>query len=615
MNFSQFQRLRVFCLSFLLLLSIYGYAQSEKFATELDRIVAKLDISTDQEAVGKLEKHPNAKDVHYFKMGNLANVQKNGLFDFPSPVTGKIIHAMTTHIEYKSDKDYIWYGTVSDNSLQGDMMLISENGKIYGHLNFKDESYQIYGVGNGLSAFVPSVKVPAGSKECSDNIPKGKHFDNPDVNTRTTTTCPYPTSVLVLYTSAAQAYDANIVQTATSAYNLFRQAVMSSNASVPFLSLAGVQQISSFNETGNIYTDIKTLEQSSDAQSQRYSANADIVVLLTNGNYAYLSGAYGIADMIGTDFAHAYCIVEDANAVSGYTFAHEIGHLYGGCHQGADGESGISYAHGYLFQSSSAYYSTLMFTHEVNSYYTRILQYSNPNVSYNGTVTGNTGISNVTRRMNELASGIAAFYDGGTGPLSVSIEGPSLVTSSGCYTYYYNLNCGANLTSTNWSVSSDGYNYTNISGANSSAQVCVYPYSTYASSGKFYLKLDVTSFDGQSATAFYYVGVSGVPHYLKSNNSSTTIGVGKVNIAYVSEAYPNPTNTEANINFSIPKKQAIKLELFNEIGASVRLLELGEYETGEYQSKVDAAVLAPGLYFYKFSAGEFNQTKKLLVTK
>ena len=220
---SQVQRLFVFTFSFLFLSATISFAQSEKFATEIKKEDAKADASADLEAHAKLDKHPNAKDVHYFKMGNLANVQKNGLFSFPSPVTGKIIHAMTKRLEYRSEKDYLWYGTVSDTSLKGDMMLISEKGKIYGRLNYNDENYQIYGVGTGISAFVPTL-VSKFERFC-ENPPAGTGDKVPtEVTVRTTDAtegyCANPNRILVVYTQAAIAYDPNIAQTANTGYKI-----------------------------------------------------------------------------------------------------------------------------------------------------------------------------------------------------------------------------------------------------------------------------------------------------------------------------------------------------------------------------------------------------------
>jgi len=79
--------------------------------------------------------------------------------------------------------------------------------------------------------------------------------------------------------------------------------------------------------------------------------------------------------------------------------------------------------------------------------------------------------------------------------------------------------------------------------------------------------------------------------------------------------YPNPFNPTTNIDFSIPQKSKVTLSIYNTLGQIVSTLINEEKEAGIYQLKFNASTLSSGVYFYKISAGEFNQTKKLILLK
>jgi|GEM_PF-2428899 len=615
MKFSHLQRLLVFTPIFLFFSYHLTFAQSEKLMTEMSKTVlatTKFSDKEDADAVAKLAKHPNAKDIHYFKMGNLANVQKNGLFDFTSPVTGKTIHAMTTRVEAKPNGDYYWYGTVSDTSLKGDMMMIKEKGKIYGHLNYGNESYQVYGLNNEMSAFVPSIKPPKGSKDCSEEIKSPKKLHDPSgvVIPRSTSACPSTTRILILYTSNAEVNDINISQTANAAFNSIGQALTNSLISVPNLVLAGVQKTTSFTESGvnNLYFDVQSLPGNQDLQTLKSTYNADIVAVLTNGNY--VSGRGSVVNIEPTA-NNAFCIVEDNFAVTLYSFAHEIGHIYGGKHQNdIYNTPDIPYAHG--FKSFSYYgtdYLTLMHILDPSTQ-VRMLVYSNPDQNLAGLTNipyGTATYSNVSRRITETAQAVADYIPSQN--FFATITGPTIVSSSGCYNYSSNLSCNS-ASSYSWFVSPNGWNYTNIS-SNSTATVCIFPSSQYVASGNIYLRLQVTSVTGDVSYAYWFTSVSNFKGIRQDNQNV----FNRVNSVILSEPVPNPTNTSASILFSVPSRQPLQLVLFNALGLRIKELESGVFDPGEYKTTLSTEFLSPGLYFYTLTVGENSQTKKLLVSK
>jgi hypothetical protein len=76
-------------------------------------------------------------------------------------------------------------------------------------------------------------------------------------------------------------------------------------------------------------------------------------------------------------------------------------------------------------------------------------------------------------------------------------------------------------------------------------------------------------------------------------------------------AYPNPSSGNATIAFAVPRTSTVELSVFDIKGRMVATLVDGEYQPGEYQVHTDS--LNSGIYLYRLSAGEFSDTKKMLV--
>ena len=89
--------------------------------------------------------------------------------------------------------------------------------------------------------------------------------------------------------------------------------------------------------------------------------------------------------------------------------------------------------------------------------------------------------------------------------------------------------------------------------------------------------------------------------------------------------YPNPFNPETWIPYELATPAEVTLRIYAVEGALVRRLVLGHRAAGIYRSKSRAAYwdgrnaqgekVASGVYFYTFSAGDFEATRKMLVRK
>ena len=83
----------------------------------------------------------------------------------------------------------------------------------------------------------------------------------------------------------------------------------------------------------------------------------------------------------------------------------------------------------------------------------------------------------------------------------------------------------------------------------------------------------------------------------------------------MSQNYPNPFNPSTTIEYSIGKPGLVTIELYNTLGQKVATLVNGNKSIGNYEVTLDASSLTSGIYFYTITAGEFSQTKKMLLLK
>jgi len=88
----------------------------------------------------------------------------------------------------------------------------------------------------------------------------------------------------------------------------------------------------------------------------------------------------------------------------------------------------------------------------------------------------------------------------------------------------------------------------------------------------------------------------------------------------LSQNYPNPFNPETTINYSLPEQSDVKLLIYNLLGQEVYRFELSGQAAGEHQFTWNGRnqrgnQLSSGIYIYKYSAGDFRRTKKMLLLK
>jgi hypothetical protein len=104
----------------------------------------------------------------------------------------------------------------------------------------------------------------------------------------------------------------------------------------------------------------------------------------------------------------------------------------------------------------------------------------------------------------------------------------------------------------------------------------------------------------------------------KSNDIPTFIHEESLKIATefkLFQNYPNPFNPICVIKYSVKNQQFVTLKIFNSLGEELKTLVSEEQPSGFYNVEFNASNLSSGIYFYKLTAGSYNEIKKMVVLK
>jgi photosystem II stability/assembly factor-like uncharacterized protein len=104
----------------------------------------------------------------------------------------------------------------------------------------------------------------------------------------------------------------------------------------------------------------------------------------------------------------------------------------------------------------------------------------------------------------------------------------------------------------------------------------------------------------------------------RSSQSTTSI-LDDNNLVFNSydlfQNYPNPFNPVTSLQYAISSRQFVTLKVYDLLGREVATLVNEEKPAGEYEVEFNATNLPSGIYFYQLKAGDFSETKKMILLK
>ena len=83
----------------------------------------------------------------------------------------------------------------------------------------------------------------------------------------------------------------------------------------------------------------------------------------------------------------------------------------------------------------------------------------------------------------------------------------------------------------------------------------------------------------------------------------------------LSQNYPSPFNPSTTIRYALPKTANVSLKVFNALGQVMAILVEAEKEAGYYEVHWSPTDAPSGVYFYRLQAGEFAETKRMILVK
>ncbi len=110
-----------------------------------------------------------------------------------------------------------------------------------------------------------------------------------------------------------------------------------------------------------------------------------------------------------------------------------------------------------------------------------------------------------------------------------------------------------------------------------------------------------------------------IDDWLKRIHQTVIVGMEKneasIFTKYCLSNYPNPFNPSTTIEFQLPKSSNVTLKIFNILGKEVAILVSDRLTAGSYTYDWDASNMASGVYLYHLKAGDFVETKKMILMR
>jgi len=548
--------------------------------------------------------------------------------------------AIRTEVNSWSENEFSWIGKPEGEEETGEYVILEMtsigltgtiwyNSTLYSISPLDKKFYVLYQVDQ--SQFPPENPDDCLCNEINTSLETfipDTNLSSPSSQTITTSSI-IIYDLLVAYTPAAKNAAGDINALINNAKNQTNQVYSNSQTTVR-ANLVYKMQVS-YTES-SMAIDLARLINPSDGymdnvHTYRNQYGADIVVLILGSG-----GECGQAGAIKAEAWNAFSVVRWNCATQRYTFAHEIGHLFGSEHElGFDDNDYVPYQYNHGVNHSVPAFQTIMAIKGETSI-PRIPYLSTPNTQgyYNGGyyTIGSIEWEDNTRVHNERAQTVANFRT----LFTVIITGPTRLDPGNVGTFTANPSGGSgSYTNYQWWYRNDE-EIIEEKLVNTVVPLAPPPgtwiylsqytgYKTipYGPSFNFSLKCKVTDSNGNSAEDIHSVIVAYLPKNIGKKIETMSISPVPRQIGLFGN-YPNPFNSVTTISFGLPESEVVKLVIYSISGQKVKELLDSRLSAGYYQVQWKATddygqPLATGLYIYELEAGSKRIIKKMLYVK
>ncbi|HEX2962555.1 MAG TPA: Ig-like domain-containing protein [Ignavibacteriales bacterium] len=92
-------------------------------------------------------------------------------------------------------------------------------------------------------------------------------------------------------------------------------------------------------------------------------------------------------------------------------------------------------------------------------------------------------------------------------------------------------------------------------------------------------------------------------------------GTAKPSSYSLAQNFPNPFNPSTSLSYQLPENSFVSLKVFDLLGREVATLVNQEQTTGKYRVEFNAGNIPSGIYIYMLKAGNYKETKKMMLLK
>ena len=572
------------------------------------------------------------KNLSVVKVGDVPSLQQNGTLTFTIPGVAATITAKAVRVEYEAEKQYIWQGSIDQ---AGYMSIVSTADGMSGFIQLNNKYFVLYPLYKSYCALfeynlsampadtcVTGIVPTATLQSTSSSI----DYCADDYN------CHSTIDVLVLITPEARTWIGGTfgnnwlnalayVINGTETVNLaFANSDINARVRTRYAALNDFV----YSISNDADEDILSLKNHTTAQNLRNQHRADLVIMLTNDRYATVAGTVSAIGPDVADYDDAYGIVEINSLLDPrFTYAHEVAHLFGARHNrsgnGGNDNTDIC-AHGLQFDDADGIerrtIMALLYQQDQQAGNQRVLHYSNPDINFNGTPTGNANNNNAHMIQNtgcELVGYRSSPYfsaaiDGykmwcrpGTSVTELPNDYVAVITPATpgfpCtppYTYEWRWNTSGIFTAANPGTL-----------LGNTASITINELLTCPS---FFLRLRITGADGFSYTVTNQIDT----HFCCGGGGGKNL-FSDTQQTNMFQVMPNPAQTDFRVVSQQLPKGSYQLQLLDAMGSVVLREDCTIENSTDAMSTFNVDKLTTGLYYLRVFGNNASYYQKILI--